>query len=196
MIPQTRQSTPSRIDGRVSSNGSDLRKRAISAVSVLVGADAAVRRARSRRRRGLHAIHRLAVAGGAGRRRLARDFRCRDARPRARLQTARSDPARAARRPARRRRPSSCRCRRITSRKPPSRGWRREGQQADAEASRRARSDRAAVRRAGHDRAGDLGPRDRLRPLFAALRHAARGGDAGLCRPPQGSVPRRIHPWR
>ena len=41
-------------------------------------------------------------------------------------------------------------------------------------------------RRAGQRRAGDLGTRDRFRPLRAALRHAARGGDAGLCRPAQG----------
>ena len=33
---------------------------------------------------------------------------------------------------------------------------------------------------------GDMGPRDRLRPLHAALRCAARAGDPGLCRPPQG----------
>ena len=53
--------------------------------------------------------------------------------------------------------------------------------------------DRKAFRRSRKRRAGDLGPRDGLRPLPAALRHAARGGDAGLCRPAQGSVPGRIH---
>ena len=54
--------------------------------------------------------------------------------------------------------------------------------------------DRKAFRRSCQRRAGDLGPRDGLRPLPAALRHAARGRDAGLCRPAQGSVPGRIHP--
>ena len=44
-----------------------------------------------------------------------------------------------------------------------------------------------------HRHAGDLGPRDRLRPLPAALRRAARAGDAGLCRPAQGPVPQRVH---
>ena len=44
------------------------------------------------------------------------------------------------------------------------------------------------------DRARDLGPRDRLRPLHAALRSDPRAGDAGLCRPAQGEISRRVHP--
>ena len=44
-----------------------------------------------------------------------------------------------------------------------------EGQKLMAEASRGAERDRKAVRRACQRRAGDLGPRDRLRPLYAAL---------------------------
>ena len=73
------------------------------------------------------------------------------------------------------------------------RAARGRGAEADAEASRGAERDRKAFRRSRKRRAGDLGPRDGLRPLPAALRHAARGRDAGLCRPPQGSVPGRVH---
>ena len=43
------------------------------------------------------------------------------------------------------------------------------GQQADAKTSRRTRSDRTAVSACRHGGARDLGPRDRLRPLCAAL---------------------------
>ena len=150
-------------------------------------------RAHPRRRRRLHAIHRLAVAGGAGGRRLARDVRCRDARPRAGLQIARSDLARASRDR-----------RAVAGRVRAGAGGLSEGSQhraagrrraaADGEVSPRADRDRSALRRAGDDRARDLGPRNRLWPLHAALRRVARAGDAGLCRPAQGSVSQRVHP--
>ena len=68
------------------------------------------------------------------------------------------------------------------------------GAEADAEASRCLERDRKAFRCSRQRRAGDLGPGDGLWPLPAALRHAARGRDAGLCRPAQGSIPGRIHP--
>ncbi len=51
-----------------------------------------------------------------------------DSRTRARLQTARPDPARYGPRPVRRRRRNSFRCRRITQGEAASRGWRTEGQ--------------------------------------------------------------------
>ena len=69
-----------------------------------------------------------------------------------------------------------------------------EGQRLMAKHRAALSRNRNPLRRARQRRAGDLGPRNRLRPLPAALRRAARGGDAGLCRPAQGSVPHRIHP--
>ncbi len=69
----------------------------------------------------------------------------------------------------------------------------RGGATADGEASLRLERDRSAFRRARHRGTGDLGPRNRLWPLHAALRCGAGAGDASLCRPPQGSVPHRVH---
>ena len=93
----------------------------------------------SRRRRRLHPVHRLAVAGGAGRRRLARDVRRRDPRARAGLQTARSDPAGT----ARHRRAVAGRVRAGAGRLCEGSEHRAAGgggAEADAEASRRARA--------------------------------------------------------
>ena len=69
---------------------------------------------------------------------------------------------------------------------------RRAGAQARRTASRDADEDRAALRRAGLDRAGDLGARDQLRRGEAAAQRDPRARDAGLSRPAQGAVPRGV----
>ena len=72
------------------------------------------------------------------------------------------------------------------------RSARRAGQETRRAIPRHAGAHREGIRRARQCRAGDLGARDRLRRRKAAVRRAARAGDAGLCRQAQGFLPQRI----
>ena len=146
-----------------------------------------------RRRRRLHAIHRLAVAGGAGRRRLAHDLRHRNARAGAGLQTARPDLART---------PRDRRA--VAGRIRAGAGGLHQGSEHRAAGRRRAAA------------AGEISPRaDGIEARFGVpativlaiwgretdygrytlpYDGVARAGDAGLCRPAQGQVSQRVHP--
>ena len=191
--PPKKRSTPLRIEGRhVVREEFDVAKACDLRTPGGGGDDAGGVAASLRRRRSLHAVHCFAVAGSAGRRRLACGVRRRNPRPRAGLQAARPDPARTPRdggAVAGRVRAGAGRLRQGSQHRQAGSG----GAEADGEASRRARRNRNALRRARHRGAGDLGTRNRLRPPQAALRWVARAGDAGLCRPPQGAVSHRVH---
>ena len=141
-------------------------------------------------RRGVRPVRPVAMAGCAEARRLARDLRCGDARPRAGSHVARSRDSRPAGPPAR---AGGIRAdARRVSEGDRVRPARRAGPRARRKASRDAGANRAALRRAGRDRAGDLGARDQLRRGEDAAQRGPRACDAGVSRAPQGAVPRGV----